>query len=434
MNSSTSKESAAFNPVRLFRRTVALLVWAAIGMVVVQAALAVGSRIYGLVGSIVGVVFAVVAVAIIARRHSLRSWCRVLVAAALVAPAWIYLSMDEAELLPIPGQSQPTQPTDTQRASFETTLRFAVQNGRPIGAEFVSPTLDEPLPFNHPAKWADYLAKHGEQVRAARESNGAGRDWLRDMDAFDEIADLTPLRFDAVILPFRPWRESVSLEVMEAMRLAAEGRGNEAVDVIVPVIRVCRKLQANARTLVRFMGARVALARAMDGLGFILEQSPPDAAHRRALMDELAGGERGAAGIERAMWIEPSYFPVILELSPGPGWARFVPTLLHRRRTCNAMTRFTAQVAALAVRRDVDGIDALLQRQATARSILARFFTPGWLNQLAGLEEKSPPIAFRNPLGEILLPLAIPAYGGIVKNYWKVEDQRTDLLVRLRAE
>ena len=144
-------------------------------------------------------------------------------------------------------------------------------------------------------------------------------------------------------------------------------------------------------------------------------------------------GEDGAAAIERAMWIEPAYLPVLLDLTPGPGWARYLPTLLHRRRTCNALTRQTAQIAALAVRRDVAGIEALQQQQLNARAGFYGFRNPTGQMQLLKLPSKNAPIAFRNPLGELLLTLVTPAYGRLVASYWKIEDERLGLLAELRG-
>jgi hypothetical protein len=433
MNTNPADVSGAPVSVSPFRRLVALLVWLALAVVVVQAAVAVGSRLHGLPGGAIGAVLAMVAVALIAHRHPLGTWTRVAVLAVLVAPGWIYLSTDEAALLPTPIPPLPVAPTGAERASYETTLRFALRPGtRPV-QEFMSPKLEVPLPFGRPGAWADYFAKHGVKAHAAWQANTVGREWLQALDAVPEIADLTPQRPGAMIMPFRPWRETVGLEVTEAMRLAAAGHGNEAVDMIVPVIRVCRKLQANSRTLVRFMSARVALDRAMAGVRFMLEKSPPDAAHRQALIAVLAAGEDGAAAIERAMWIESAYWPTLMELTPGPGWARYLPTLLHRCRTCNAMTRHTAQIAALAARRDVTGIEALQQQQLNARAGSFGFRSPTGQMQLMELPGKNAPIAFRNPLGELLLTLATPAYGRLVASYWKIEDERLGLLGRLRG-
>lgn len=63
-------------PAPVFRRLVALLVWLVLAVVVVQAAVAVGSQLFGLVGGAVAAVLAVVAVAIIAHRHHLGTWAR----------------------------------------------------------------------------------------------------------------------------------------------------------------------------------------------------------------------------------------------------------------------------------------------------------------------------------------------------------------------
>lgn len=425
--------SVASAPVSFFRRLAALLVWLALAVVVVQAAVAVGSQLFGLVGGAGAAVLAVVAVVIIAQRHPLMTWARVAVLALLVAPGWFYLSTDEAALLPTPISPLPLAPTGAERASYETTLRFARHPGAGPARDFVSPKLEVPLPFSRPGEWADYLARHGDAAHTARQTNTIGREWLQALNAFPVIADLTPPRPDATIMPFRPWRETVDLEVIEAMRLAAAGHGKEAVDVIAPVLRVCRKLQANSRTLVRFMGARIALDRAMAGVRFILEKSPLDATHRQTLIEVLAMGEGGETAIEGAMWIEPAYLPALLELSPGPGWARYLPTLLHRRRTCNALTRQTAQIAALAARRDVTRIEAKQQPQQNARAGFLRFRSPTGLMQLAPLPDKNSPVSFRNPVGELLLTLSTPTYGRLVASYWKTEDERLALLAELRG-
>jgi hypothetical protein len=395
----------------------ALLAWLGLAVVLAQAAASLSSRFMGMPGIAVGAVLALVAVAVLARFLPLRSWTKVALLAVLIAPCWMYLALDERHVQPTPLPPLPASPSEAERASYETTLRFADRKDGQPAKEFLSPKLAVPLPFGRPAEWPAYLAKHGDEVQAARQGNVAGREYLQALDAFPSIADLTPPRFDAPIMPFKPWRDTMLLEITEAVRLAALGRGDEAAELLVPVLRVSRKLQDHSRTLVRFMVARVTLNRAMEAVKFVLEKSPPDAAHRKALAEVLAAGEGGPAMIGRIMWVDHTTMPSVIEGAPagapfGPKWLRYLPlaTLLHPHRTLNEMARNCAIIADLAAKRDVAGIEAREKQ----------------------LEARMSQVSFRNPIGHLLIGMLVPSFKGVVTNYWKGEDERLALIEALR--
>ena len=85
------------------------------------------------------------------------------------------------------------------------------------------------------------------------------------------------------------------------------------------------------------------------------------------------------------------------------------PFLYNRHRTANLYAAHTADLQALAARRDMT---ALVRAQS------------------AYLADKAAP-GFKNYLGKCLLGFVMPSYGKVVETYWSVDDARAALLARL---
>ena len=191
---------------------------------------------------------------------------------------------------------------------------------------------------------------------------------------------------------------------------------------VLKVLEVSRKLEPSARTLVRFMIARVMQRMAIEAAQFVLNTTPVSPAARARLTAGLAGGSGGEAGARRLLSLE---YAILLHLNFADlmlarsddrpvllAALNFVSPLVYNpHRTFNLQGQLTADLQELAARRDLKGFAAREHE----------FFT----------REGAP--HFKNSLGTTLLSMRTPAYGKVLESYWKIEDARTALAVRLAS-
>ncbi len=77
---------------------------------------------------------------------------------------------------------------------------------------------------------------------------------------------------------------------------ALDGRGDEAFATLTNLYCVARKLEPNARTLVRAMIAKVIQKMALNTAGFVLDHATVSPASRVALAAEMSAATAGPAG------------------------------------------------------------------------------------------------------------------------------------------
>ena len=277
-----------------------------------------------------------------------------------------------------------------------------------------------------PEKWIEFITKN----RAALEADWAAlvpqRAWLDRLNTFDRLGDLTPADFAADIPRFDVWRILSQRTCAIASLQALDGRGDEAVATLLPMLEVGRKFETSSRTLVRLMIARVVQKLCYQTAGFILDRSNPGAAMRAKLLAAVADGN-GPAGARRIVLIEYALFmPALAKLSlteaaAGMDWgsSRRLPGILNvftrivfnPRATTNLYGDHAHELAGLAEARDFGGF-AVHQEAFVHAS-----FQEGGMKNLAG---------------RLILNMAIPGYQKILKSYWEIEDLRLALVARLK--
>jgi hypothetical protein len=280
---------------------------------------------------------------------------------------------------------------------------------------------------DEPEKWVEYITKNRAALEADWAAIAPQRAWLDRLNAFDRLGDLTPPDIAADIPKFDVWRFLSQRTCAIASLQALDGRGDEAVATLLPMLEVGRKFETSSRTLVRLMIARVVQKLCYQTAGFILERGNPGAAARARLRAALDGGN-GPAGARRIVLIEYAHFmPTLAKLSltdaataVDVGGASRLPrafNLLTRlvfnpRATTNLYGDHAYELAALAETRDYGGF-AVRQQAFTQAS-----FQQGGMKNLGG---------------RLMLNMAIPGYQKIIKTYWDIEDLRLALLGRLKA-
>jgi len=277
-----------------------------------------------------------------------------------------------------------------------------------------------------PEKWVEFITKNRAALEADWAAVAPQRAWLDRLNTFDRLGDLTPADFAADIPRFDVWRLLSQRTCAIASLQALDGRGDEAVATLLPMLEVGRKFETSSRTLVRLMIARVVQKLCCQTAGFILDRAQPGAAARARLLAALDGGN-GPAGARRIVLIEYAHFmPTLAKLSltdaatavdlGSPGRLPRALNLFTRlafnpRATANLYGDYAYELAALAETRDYGGFAV---RQA---AFIEASFQKGGMKNLGG---------------RLILNMAIPAYQKVVKTYWDIEDLRLALLVRLK--
>ena len=365
-----------------------------------------------------------VALLVLAWRLRLRSWWWIGGGALVVAPVLAYLASDDP-VIRRPVTFEEIAPAfPGAEKSYEVLMRYGQRH--PLGHNFRAPDrMFKTGPYadaSKPAAWREWLAKHRADVEADWADLAPVRAWWDELNTFDRIGDLTPASLDFEIMAFAPVRSYSQRAAAIAGLQALDGRGDDAIATLLPLVEVSRKLEPSARTLVRFMIARVMQRMAYDTALFVLDTTSVSSASRARLAAALNGGSGGEAGVRRLLAIENAF---LLNLHFGDLVQRktddrpvllsslnFISPLLYNpRRTYNLNGALTVDLQDFAARRDLKGFAAREHE----------FYT----------REAAP--HFKNYLGATLIAMRTPAFAKVVESYWKTEDLRTALAARLAS-
>jgi hypothetical protein len=273
------------------------------------------------------------------------------------------------------------------------------------------------------AKWRDFVTKYRDTLEADWVTLAPQRRWLDELNAFDRIGDVTPTRFDANVIRFDVWRVLGQRTCAHATVLAMEGRGDEAVATLVPLLEVSRKLQPSARTLIRFMVAVVVEHMAVETAAIVLELTPVGPASRARLAAALEG-RNAAAGARRIMLMEyASFAPRFAAMKLGDTYARAHDRRSPLRRPLNGLTAlvFNPNATTNIYGDRVFELAALAEaRELGKLAVRSRGFDDAVLTR-GGM---------KNLGGRLMLTMAIPSYDKVLESYWKLEDECAALAVR----
>ncbi len=274
----------------------------------------------------------------------------------------------------------------------------------------------------------EFVAKNRAGLEADWETLAPERHWIGELNSFDRIGDLTPPSSRANIVTFAVWRVYSQEACAMSLLRAADGRGDEAIATLLPVLECGRKLQRDSRTLVRSMIGVVLERMAIETAGTVLDRTPVSSGRREKLAAALAGGNP-PADVRRVVMMEYAvYGPAMMrEVRAGEAdfvldghwaWARrplhwLGVLLINPNATLDLMAEDSLQVAALAETRDFAKIDA--RTKAMGEELWRR---PG----------------MKNLGGRLVLAVATPGYAKVVESCWKTADLREDLRHRLAAK
>lgn len=380
----------------------------------------------GILAGIVAVLAATVLIPGI-RRLPGNAWTRLVVGYAVLACVVIYLADDDAAVRR-PRTIEAAAPKfPGAEQSYEVFMRYG--KAHPLGRDFQFRTSQKftqgPGAWKpKDPQWTAWLTSNRAELESGWAKLEPLRSWWAELNAFDRIGDVTPPRSDAEIIAFQPVRTLYQHACAIASLQALDGNGDAAIESLLPVLEVSRKLEPSSRTLVRSMLARVAQKMALETAAFVLDTTTVSPAARARFASALTGGIAGEHGARRLVVVEYEWAMVCLNtpdihvLTFGedtPGWVRrcllpLGPIIFNPRRTINLYGELTVELQNMATRRDAGDIDAELRRF---------------------LEKQG--MRFKNFAGPLLLSWMTPGYRKILENYWATEDLRLALHGRLMS-
>ena len=359
-------------------------------------------------------------------RLQARSWFRIGLGYGALAVVLAYLAHDDAAIrhpLPIEELS-PVFPGAW--ASFNVLMRYG--KAHPLAQAFKAPVFKGSSPLFNPVpagRWRETIMAHRAELEAHWAELAPVRAWWTELSAFDRIGDLTPTRADAEIPAFLPLRTLAQHAIAIASLQALDGRGDDAIDTLLPILQVARKLQPYSRTLVRSMMAVVIEHMSLDTAAFILDTAPVSPAARARLAAALQGGDPEVGG--RHLMAMGYAFQLGADGGRrlGDFWAEVgsgrrhpclrgavnavSPFIYNPRATMNLYGDLSVDQQDLIGRRQLDQMDPRLKRF---------------------LEHDARP-SFKNLFGKLIMSAVIPSYSKVAEGYWKTQDLRAALLARV---
>lgn len=364
---------------------------------------------------------------VIALRRGTVTWRRVGIGWILVLPVFIWLAWDDATVRqPVTYETlSPVQPGDER--SEAVLMQYSSKKPSAEAKAFAeskaySATLGTEI--KDTVKRREYVAAHREEIEAAWVALAPQRRWLDELSGFERIGDLTPPRIDANLMRFDVWRVLAMRTRAHATLLALDGKGDEAIASLLPLIAVAQKLQQNGRTLVRVMVATTIERTAIEAALEVLELTPVSA-ENRARLAELMAGKDDAQGARRLLLLEYAQFAPFLQ-SMRLGDALAMQHGTHRSwvtGTLNFLSSIFVNVNAT-TNRYGDRIFALADL-AAARDLKEVSLQTKKFEE--SIEREG---GMKNLGGRLMLASSIPAYDKILDSYWKTVDQRAALRTR----
>lgn len=344
----------------------------------------------------------------------------------VLAPVLAYLAADDSVLRRPLTMEEIAPAFPGAEPSHAVLMRYG--NKQPAARSFKTPDKIYPnvpaesMDPGKPVEYTAWLLAHRRDLEAAWADFAPVRAWWHELNSFERIGDLTPPTLDAEIMSFGPPRLMTHLGCAIASLQAIDGRRDEAIETLLPVLQVARKLQPSARTLVRAMIAIVVEKSAIATANFILDRGPISPAARARLVAALTASGGGVAGARRLVAIEYAFFLNVsidkrlgdlipLGETPGlrPALNALSPFVFNRRATFNLYGDYVATAQELMANRQLEQLDPenspFLRHEGRVR--------------------------FKNFAGALLIREVQPTHGKVGLSYWATQDRRAELLARL---
>jgi hypothetical protein len=389
-----------------------------------------GNRL--MVGVCIGILVALAIVLVpsalvsLGERKGCLSWKGIAVRWLAVGAVFVWLSWDDAAVRHPLSMEDFSPSFPGADSSYALLMRYSKYHPSPEAKAFEGAKWDVatagPATIGDADKRFAFVAAKRSELEADWMRLSPQRRWLADLDSFERIGDVTQADPAADVVSFRVWMALSQRSSARAIGLAMDGKGDDAIDTLVPLIEVARKLQPYSRTLVRGMvGVHVEKV-ALEAAGSILDRVQVSAAARGRLLAALEPND--GPGLARHLVLSeyPNFVAVIRAARFGDvaiqgdghvGLAQRALNFLGRlfinqNATVNAYGDRMLVLASAAEARDEDAI------AADAR--VNDSYIPG----------------MKNIIGELMIISSMPSYDHVIREYWHMVDEREALRGRLQ--
>ncbi|AKC82827.1 hypothetical protein IMCC26134_08675 [Verrucomicrobia bacterium IMCC26134] len=351
-----------------------------------------------------------------------------LAASVAVFLAWMASDDETLRHTTIPPALRNDHPA--ANSGYELTLRYSIN----VPGSLLSTVPESKLVFpsaelgaENDAKWTDFIVKNSTELDTLWPKLAPLHSWMGELATAPYLGDHTD-HTDSPILHFRSMRLISQASCARALLLAAEGRRDEAVETVLPLLAASRNIQPHSNNLVRRMIGLVMQRLAQNTLTRVLATGGISPANRDRLSAALAPAPDAAEQASLLIWCEyPALSNLLLSID-----AENATTIFSLPGSENSLLRGLARFAfsvSMNPQLTVNQYGDYLVRSgdAASRRDLATLKT----NANEFIEHLAVKFPGKNYGGRMILAMATPAYAKVVENYWKAEDERAALLKRL---
>jgi hypothetical protein len=358
-------------------------------------------------------------------RLQVRSWWRIALGYVALGVVLAYLAHDEAAIRHPLTMEEISPVFPGAEASFNVLMRYG--KAHPLAQNFKALGFKNPYPSlnpDAPGPWRETITARRAEFEAHWAELAPVRAWWAELNAFDRIGDLTPARVDAEIISFQVFRTMSQHGVAIASLQALDGRGDDAIDTLLPILQVGRKLQPYSRTLVRAMVGVVIERMSLKTAAFILDNSAVSPAARARLAAALQGGDPEAGARHLLSTEYALQLGAVGGKRLGELWAECGSRGMHPwlQRAFNAVSPFIYNPRATL---NLDG-DLYVDLQDLVGRRQLEQMDP----RMKKFEQDVRP-TFKNLFGKLLVSTVVPTYSKVSQSYWTNQDMRAALLARV---
>jgi hypothetical protein len=325
---------------------------------------------------------------------------------------FLYLGHDES---PTDGFALP-EPSSREVEAYDLLLWLSKEGTPQSRVSELNPVAQDDLFASLPSDDTElqaHVRQHAVSIRAAWEADTLGREWIERMARAGAIAEPSSAP-EAPIVDFRPTRKVINLRLAYALLLAEEGDTEGAYNTLAPTVRFAHQLSA-ARILVHAMIGTVVTKQTYRVMRITMPQLSTRQRHMAAaLLDEVQPVHAriysvfaGDIAFARACllnvdWSKDTGIQSII-VKRLQVWRLF----FHPERTLNKQRALYELMLPSVLDKDFEKADSY-----------ARAFVTG-------------PFPRRNLLGTLTQRMMLPALDKMFREIWRVEDQRSALVMDL---
>ncbi len=350
---------------------------------------------------------------------------------ALLLPALVlsggvifYLVRDDPVRPPPPNLGMITPPDSASYGAYRWYLkkdphsRINEFKGKPELPHF---------PADH-AKWAEFAAQHRQVFTQAVANDTLGRDWIEAM-ARAEPEGIYPPPVEASgagILAYAPVRYITDARAGYAQVLMLDQRDDEAAALLVPVLRASYHFERGGALLVTAAVAVAIQRRTYNQLELLVASGKLSPASRASIAGVLKEAPPLSLVFDHAYLGEEAFARTGMDVLKGD-YGAMVRTLVPEEKAMIPSNHFLWRLFFNPNRSEREYAEFLHEfaRNASEREMIAN------QKRISAFVEEASDWRIKDPVGQLLFRVSLPAFTKLNEAFWKTEDQRVALLQQL---